>query len=185
MTTLYWVWHDPTRLCCCTYTLQSLLLPTISYERPKLGHLDKHSAELFVPGEELVDGSDNGLNSWETNGTDCDARSCWSCHAVSSLARVSVIHDGRTLESASWPVELDAGWCSSSYRHLAITGLVPVVTRVQADRCRWSTLAEWATNCSTVAAVIFNAPSTFHFFVFFWHLLSWFAFCFQICHQFL
>ena len=44
------------------------------------------STDLIIPGEEIVDGSDNGLRSWEMDDTGCDARSCKSCYAMSSLA---------------------------------------------------------------------------------------------------
>ena len=40
--------------------------------------------------------------------TDHDARNCKSCHVMSSLAQVSIVCDGRRLESASRPVEWDA-----------------------------------------------------------------------------
>ena len=45
------------------------------------------------------------------------------------------------LELGSRPVEWDTGRCSTLYRRLAITGLVPAVTRLLADRCRRRTSA--------------------------------------------
>jgi len=73
---------------------------------------------------------------------------CKSCHAMSSLAWIGVVHDGKMFELVGRLVEWDVGWCSASYRHLAITGLVPIVTKLLADRCRWSTSAGRMTNCS-------------------------------------
>jgi len=82
---------------------------------------------------------------------------------MSSLAWLGVVCDGRMLESGSRPVEWDAGRCSASYRRLAITGLVPVITRLLANRYGRRTSAGRGTNCGSVAVAISNVPSAFRF----------------------